>query len=247
MPAHIYYPHFTPFQLVPISLVARIRHSHCLDTGSIPVLGILFAIFCGFSCVCLYPCCWVHKVIKVFFGYTWGYWVIDVGNIPFVMVGESSFCMCVLYFFRLFCLFFCNMLNFAPAYIYNQLFYIPQLDFVAKWSLRMIRNHLSSEARVRISSKSSFFFRRHISFCWSYSWVSTCDRSLVQFWPISMHMAKSYAPLCKYLVCSTCTFFSFFLLKFSTWSISPSTYLYKQLFTTITSCLYGAIGSALGC
>ena len=30
-------------------------------------------------------------------------------------------------------------------------------DFVAKWLLRMIRNHLSSEARVRITSKSLFF------------------------------------------------------------------------------------------
>ena len=27
---------------IPISLVARIRHSHCLDTGSIPVLGTSF-------------------------------------------------------------------------------------------------------------------------------------------------------------------------------------------------------------
>ena len=44
-----------------------------------------------------------------------------------------------------------------PNYLYTMDFMNSSQDFVAKWLLRMIRNHLSSEARVRITSKSLFF------------------------------------------------------------------------------------------
>ena len=55
--------------------------------------------------------------------------------------------------------------RYAKIHYYNKVIYklyftlaVSQNDdFVAEWSTRMIRNHFSSEARVRISSKSFFF------------------------------------------------------------------------------------------